>query len=313
MQLLGGIQAGLGLRPQRIHALPWAGPVELTQRGLEASQFVHLATVVINAPVEAVQLLGARLQLVDGGGVGAARIAAAAGDQRVLLRAETIDDRVAAGAGDVTDQRLQRPLQVSVRMAYLVVHVLTGSLLDPQQAGNAPIVVATGTAAGVAVPDQACQMVLCVFAIKGLASVGQGAPLGGEEALFEPIWRAGNGEVELDGRGHTRSVARAQVIDRAGLVALKEGRAEGGYQRRLASPVRSGEDIEARLQFLDGNGCPEHAHVLQGDALELHAADPAVLTPRMVVASRIRLSRARSPASPPMVWPARNSSIASAR
>ena len=65
MQLLGGIQAGLGLRPQRIHALPWAGPVELTQRGLEASQFVHLATVVINAPVEAVQLLGARLQLLE--------------------------------------------------------------------------------------------------------------------------------------------------------------------------------------------------------------------------------------------------------
>ena len=202
-------------------------------------------------------------------------------------------------------------------VSHRVFDVLAGPLLDPQQAGDAPMLRGAGALAGVLKTEQFGQMVFCRRAIQALSADLQLTALLVQEAFGQAIWRAFDVELQLD-RGRCRRVAPGpQVIDADGAVPLEESRAHGGDDGALARFVGAGKQVNADVEVRDLDGLAKLFELFKPNACELHNTAPVPVVTRRssrMLANSASESRATSAASATgPVCAARNSATTSPR
>src|SRR5690606_28478395 len=97
-----------------------------------------------------------------------------------------------------------------------VVDLLAAALLNPEQAGDAPVLLAAGAAAGKLEAEQFGQALLRLLPLEALAAHPQQAALAPEEPLLQMAFAAVQAEHQLDAGGGAALPLRAQVVDATG-------------------------------------------------------------------------------------------------
>ncbi len=175
--------------------------------------------------------------------------------------------------------------------------VLGAALLDPQQAGDAPVLGLAGALAGVLEAKQLGEMVLGCGAVQLQGAGLQRTAFLAEKTFAEAVGDGTDGEFEIDtGRGGGIAPG-AQIVDAAGAVALEKSGAYRRDESTFASLVGAGEQIQAGFQIGDFEWLAELFELLDTDTGQLHDVAPARRSSRMP-ASRASASRARSTSLP---------------
>ncbi len=199
---------------------------------------------------------------------------AGGGQQARALPGDPGDQLVPRGAGHLAEAGAQDGLQVAARMLDRLVDLLPGALLDPQQAGDAPVLRSAGPAPGELEAEQVRELVLRLLAAEPHAVYADIAALALQEALDQLPALALRLELQLDrGRGG-RIAPGLQILHAGGLVALEECSADRAHQGALAGLVRSGEEVDAGIEIADLYGLPEAAQLFDLQAQQPHAAAP---------------------------------------
>lgn len=295
-ELADGLQPGFGILLPGAERTPGlfglVGRVLAPQHGKP----IDARAVTRDLGIEAGQFRGERGLTVERLLVGAARAAIDPGEQFIALHFHVGEQFVTAAGGHFAERGIERAAQVIGGVADRLVHLLRRALLDPQQAGNAPVLGAARPAPGMLVAEQFGEAVLGVLAVERLTTDPQHAALAGEKGLGEPARLAVEFEVEFHAGRRTRFAPGTQVVHAGGAVTLEEGRADGRDDRALAGLVGAGEQVQARGQRVDFQRCAELAELLDADAGELHRT-PSPAGGRRAVsnpASRASASRAVS-------------------
>ena len=297
---LDGLQAlgGLVLAATAIHP----GLFELVRgvRATQAGEGVDTLAVVGDGGVESAKGRGQCGLALQRFLVGTTRAAAGLGEQLAALRLHAGQQVVAAARGDFAERGFECAAQVVGGMADGLTQFLRSPLLDPQQAGNAPVLGLAGALAGVLEAEQFSEAVLGLGTVQALRADAQLAALARQEALHQAAGLATEFEVQFHGRCGGRIAPGAQVVHRAGAVAFEEGGADGGDEGALAGFIGAAEQVQSGGEIADLERRPELAQLFDAQAGEFHCPPPALPgwpTPRLLSsrpASSARASRAAS-------------------
>jgi hypothetical protein len=262
-QAIGFAQRGLGLG--LLAAQPLPGCIGDLGRvfGAQCAALVDLGAVVLGLALQRVAVGLCALGLVQRLLQRAARLAGAG--EQLATRFAHQGQHLVAGTGRHLAQRgIERALQMAGRMLDGRAQRLCRALLDPQQAGDAPVLLAAGALGGKLEAQPLGQKVLGLLAFEPPAAGLQLAALLAQEALAQPVRHAVEHEVQLDGRRGGAVAVGAQVVDAGRAVTLEEGGADGAHQGALAAFVGAGDQVQPRLQLgqLEGRAeLPQLGHL----------------------------------------------------
>src|SRR5690554_3007154 len=273
LKRLDGLEQPRGLTGLLLLGFPGPSGVNLLLLLSELAQAVDACLVAPDLPLQL-------RQVVLQGAAGLLRIAQFTGrpagtrQQAGALPLHLLDQRVAAAAGHFTQSLAetagQRRLQVLAGMPHGIAHLLARPLLDPQQAGNPPVLGLAGSPPRELKAQELGQTLLGLIAIKRFARGHQIAALALEKALVQPPLLPLPGERQAD-LGRRRGVPPGLQLGQAGgAVALEEGGANGAHQRTLAGLVRAGKQIDALVEPLDLERLTKLLKLVEANMRKLH-------------------------------------------
>ena len=198
-------------------------------------------------------------------------------------------------------------------MADRLVDVLRLSLLDPQQAGHAPVFGLACTLGREAETQQFGQVVFGLVTLEGSAAGVEQAAFAVQETLAQLVARIADREVDLHAGCGRRFAPGQQVVHAGGADAFEKCGADGAHQRALAGLVRARQQVQPGVEPGQLERLAELAQLFDFDTLQLHhAALPSVCrrSDNMPVNSASAWA-AVAAASPSPCWRSRSSAITS--